>query len=65
MLLGPSKAVNLKTPNDYRTACKAIVSKVLPVGGYQIGKRKMFLRDNGLDVLRSAIREYFEGKQRS
>jgi myosin heavy subunit len=59
VLLGPGRPANLRTTGDYRSACKAIVALVLPVGGYQIGKRKIFLRDNGLDVLRKAIHDFF------
>ena len=59
MLLGSCKPTSLRTPAEYRAACKAIVARVLPVGGFQLGKRKIFLRDNGLDLLRTAIREFF------
>ena len=61
VLLGPCKPKKVETANDYRTACKAIVSRVLPPDGFQLGKRKIFLRDNGLDMLRAAIRDYFAG----
>ena len=61
VLLGSSKPASLKTAGDYRVACQAIVTKVLPVGGFQLGKRKIFLRDNGLDLLRDAIRDFFAG----
>lgn len=61
VLLGSAKppADSLKSPKDYRTACQSIVVRVLPPGGFQLGKRKIFLRDNGLDVLRAAIRDFF------
>ena len=61
VLLGSCKPASLRTPADYRAACQAIVTKVLPVGGFQLGKRKIFLRDNGLDLLRDAIRDFFAG----
>ncbi|GAB5034473.1 myosin-like protein [Nannochloropsis oceanica] len=59
VLLGSCKPASLRTATDYRAACQAIVTKVLPVGGFQLGKRKIFLRDNGLDLLRDAIRDFY------
>lgn len=59
VLLGSCKPACLRTDADYRAACQAIVTKVLPVGGFQLGKRKIFLRDNGLDLLRDAIRDFY------
>lgn len=63
VLLGSAKpaAASLRSAKDYRAACQSIVVKVLPPGGFQLGKRKIFLRDNGLDVLRNAIRDFFAG----
>jgi hypothetical protein len=63
VLLGSNKPSpgQLKTAQDYRTACQAIVTQVLPPGGFQLGKRKIFLRDNGLDLLRNAIRDFYAG----
>jgi len=59
VLLGSCKPPTLRSSAEYRAACQAIVAKVLPVGGFQLGKRKIFLRDNGLDLLRDAIRDFF------